>query len=367
MDDSFGGNTTYYHFDDPIKEKHRFKYIHPETRVNYRVTISYEYNVDLPDALENKLLRSLEYSSWPCKLEVLLPLYSPELENISSKLYSTVTGLQFRTASCGKFTWTAFEDTEEIVAVIPIEKIHSDVPIINIGDLSAFRRLDGFAYAVDYCGERHVFKAHESPFQNGIFLAELFARLALGDIPHVLGLTGIVEKRSTLDGRSYVAGILMKYCGKGDLNFLQSRAESSVDWGRKTKWAAQITHGVMGIHQAGVVHGDLRCRNVVVDDNDDAYIIDIIDGNGYMDGWTCTADKNNDPRRDVYSLGVTLWEIARGGEQPVHPLKELDKDIFDQLVRTSVIEDASKRAELDYIFDMLGGEVACGCSESTHK
>lgn len=163
MDDSFGGDTTYYHFDYPIKEKHRFKYIHPETRVNYRVTISYEYNEDLPDALENKLLRSPEYSLWPCKLEVLLPLYSPELETISSKLYSTVTGLRFRTSSGGKLTWTTFEDSEEIVAVVPIENIHSDIPIINIGDLSAFHRLDGSAYAVDYCGERHVFKAHESP------------------------------------------------------------------------------------------------------------------------------------------------------------------------------------------------------------
>src|SRR5579871_1393261 len=205
MDDSFGGDTTYYHFDNPIKEKHRFKYMHPGTHVEYRVTISYEFNEDLPDALENKLLRSPEYSSWPCKLELLLPLYSRELEAISSRLYSTVTGLRFRTAKDGKLTWTTFEDSEEIVAVVPIENIHSDIPIINIGDLSAFHRLDGFAYAVDYCGERHVFKAHESPFQNGIILAELFTRLTLGDIPHVLGLTAIVEKRSTFDGRSYVA------------------------------------------------------------------------------------------------------------------------------------------------------------------
>ena len=31
--------------------------------------------------------------------------------------------------------------------------------------------------------------------------------------------------------------------------------------------------------------GDLCCENVVIDDSDDAYIIDIIDDEGYMEDW----------------------------------------------------------------------------------
>ena len=33
--------------------------------------------------------------------------------------------------------------------------------------------------------------------------------------------------------------------------------------GRETEVASQITHGLIHIHQAGLVHGDYRCRNRV--------------------------------------------------------------------------------------------------------
>lgn len=365
MDDTFEGNTTYYNYDDPIKEKYKFNHIDSNTGVSYRVSISYEYNADVVDAIENKLLRSHEYSLWPRKLDILLPLCSSQLENIRSKLYPTVTGLQFRTLREGQLTWTILEDTDEIAAFVPLENICTDIPKVNITALSAFRRLGGFAYLVNYLHEPYVFKFHGSPLQNDVFRAELFARLAIGNIPHVLGLTAIVTQENASDEKPYVAGMLMKYCSRGDLHFLLSRPESRLDWGRKTKWAAQITHGIMGIHQAGIIHGDLRCSNVVVDENDDAHIIDIIDGNGYTEDWTCMADKGSDPRRDVYSLGVTFWEIACDGEQPVHPLRSLGMDTFDQVVKSSVVDDASQRAGLDHLFYVLGGKVVCGCLEGT--
>jgi len=91
------------------------------------------------------------------------------------------------------------------------------------------------------------------------------------------------------------------------------------------------------------MHGDLRCPNVVVDENDDAHIIDIVDGEGYMDAWTCLADKNDDPKRDIYSIGVTLWETAHNRENPVHLLKEVNETVsnewFDSLLlRTGFIQ-----------------------------
>jgi hypothetical protein len=82
-----------------------------------------------------------------------------------------------------------------------------------------------------------------------------------------------------------------------------------------------------------------------------------------MEGWICMGDDNRKLTRDLYSLGVTLWEIAHHAEKPVHPLKEVDYTTFDHFIRSLVVADASKRPNLDYVFEMLGGDLVCGCSE----
>ena len=46
----------------------------------------------------------------------------------------------------------------------------------------------------------------------------------------------------------------------------------------KFKWAAQIAHGLVALHQSGFTHGDLRCENVVIDCKGDAKLIDIVCG-----------------------------------------------------------------------------------------
>ena len=54
------------------------------------------------------------------------------------------------------------------------------------------------------------------------------------------------------------------------------------------------------------MHEDLRCENIVIDEKDDAYIIDITDDCGYMNEWTSSSDDLNDSRRDIYGFDVTL-------------------------------------------------------------
>ena len=132
-------------------------------------------------------------------------------------------------------------------------------------------------------------KAHESAIQNDDFRTELNALIQLGTVPHVAPLLAIVVEKSKMDNTFYVCGILLKYYIKGDLKTLL-QSEPPVEMKRKWKWAAQIAHGLMGIHDAGILHGDLRCDNVVVDESDDAHVIDIINGHGYTEGSGCAAN-----------------------------------------------------------------------------
>ncbi|RYC63952.1 hypothetical protein CHU98_g2259 [Xylaria longipes] len=51
----------------------------------------------------------------------------------------------------------------------------------------------------------------------------------------------------------------------------------------KRKWVSQIRETVNKLHAIGVVWGDVKARNVVIDEADDAWLIDF--GGGFTDGW----------------------------------------------------------------------------------
>jgi serine/threonine protein kinase len=116
--------------------------------------------------------------------------------------------------------------------------------------------------------------------------------------------------------RSYVQGIVLEYYPKGTLKSLLRRSDPPIESSMKKRWAAQIAHGISAMHAAGVIHGDLRCENVIVDENDNAHIIDICNGAAFMMGWHPVLDRFDDPRRDVYSLAVTIWEMIHDGDDP---------------------------------------------------
>ncbi|KAF4417527.1 Serine/threonine-protein kinase PKH1 [Fusarium austroafricanum] len=52
---------------------------------------------------------------------------------------------------------------------------------------------------------------------------------------------------------------------------------------QREKWAAQIQEIVGQLHDAGIVWGDAKPDNILIDVNEDAWVIDF--GGGYTEGW----------------------------------------------------------------------------------
>jgi hypothetical protein len=286
MEEKFEGNSTTYNDDLPVKEKLRILYDDPLSGKQHRVTVTYRFNENSLSAIENQLLRDPEFSSWTRKQDVLVTISTPQINASLSQLYSTVTGFEFKTTDDNTLHWTLFEDDDEIIRRVPINDISETISRIPFTDLTDRKPLDGPVYTVTYRGERYAFKAHQSVSQTHLFSAELVARVSLMDIPHIASFKGVVIYESVTDNNFYVEGMLLRYCAKFDLKFLLQYSDQQVEWPRKMKWAVQIAHGVIEIQKKGVMHGDLRCANVVIDDSDDAYIIDYVDGRGGMEGWT---------------------------------------------------------------------------------
>lgn len=84
------------------------------------------------------------------------------------------------------------------------------------------------------------------------------------------------------DDDGLVFGLLLGYIDGGGRT-LASTANPDAPLAERRKWAEQVKYTVERLHEAGVVWGDAKAENVLVDDDEDAWVIDF--GGGYTEGW----------------------------------------------------------------------------------
>jgi len=153
-------------------------------------------------------------------------------------------------------------------------------------DITDVEKLRLYVSKVKYRGR----PCHNSPGQTLAFKAELEVYTwPTFESPHVAQFIGYTSNEF-----AKVTGFVLPYYDGGDLKWalrLRKYPERYQE-DSKFRWAAQIAHALVALHQSGLTHGDLRCKNVVLDHEGNAIVIDMVRGWGYMDGWALDRIQN---------------------------------------------------------------------------
>ncbi|KAL7627637.1 hypothetical protein AAE478_001830 [Parahypoxylon ruwenzoriense] len=322
------------HFRDKSRREKFFVTYREDEHVWRRVTISLDYRNAPDDSLEKDLLHIKFQREKSAKIYEAI---RDSLQDI--QFYPTVTNLKLQTTD-GRLHVHVVEDVNEIIHYPTIRMVqHLNCRRIRERDLVFDSHMSGFVYKVRVAGQTLIKKEIPGPDTVDEFLYEVNALNSLQFSQNVIEFYGVVVD----DNDEVVKGLLINYAEKGALIDViydsQEQEGSFLPWPIREKWARQIVQGLSDVHEAGFVQGDLTLSNIVIDEEDNAKIIDI-NRRGCPVGWeppeaTPLIDSNQrismyiGVKSDLYQLGMVLWALATLEDEPEahrRPLR-LDSEI----------------------------------------
>jgi serine/threonine protein kinase len=222
---------------------------------------------------------------------------------------------------------------------------------------------------------------------------ELEAIKRLGNHPRIVSLMAICEDLPPGQGK---IAIVMELAHKGDLQtYLESKPQGLLPLPLalplQLRLALDIADGLLYCHERGLIHRDLKTKNVVVDANDRAKICDFgisrflenertamtVGGLGTpqyaaIEVLEASLGSQIHPACDVYSLGVILWEMVTGqrpwkdhtplqigmalkqGKGLVIPAGSSCDQQLRQLIASCLHNDYRQRPKLEAVYAGLG-------------
>lgn len=137
------------------------------------------------------------------------------------------------------------------------------------------------------------------------------------------------------------AYLLMPLAEKGDLGCLLASPTASINQSQVQIWAKQILHGLSAIHQAGIVHCDLKPENFLIGSDNTVQITDF--------GIASLPGQDNDPEllsRGVGTLHYLAPEILNGeGYTPLTDIYSVGVSLY-QLLTNNLPFEGTSAAEL---------------------
>lgn len=346
------------HFRDRSDREKFFIIYAQEPNLWRRVTVSCDYRKAQPGSLEEDL-KSLHFQSDKSRR-----IYESIRESLPDiQFYPTVTNLKLETDD-GRLHVHVTEDINEIVPYPDASLVeHIDCPRYREDQLEFQAHLSGFVYKVAVHDRILIKKEIPGPDTIDEFLYEINALEALQDAQSVIRLHGLVTDSSG----EIIKGLLIAYASRGalvDVLYDHNKNAEPLSWDLREKWARQIVHGLSEIHEAGYVQGDFTLSNIVIDEHDDAKIIDI-NRRGCPMGWEppellrmirsgqrismCIGVKS-----DVYQLGMVLWALAEQEDEPERverPLSRASEDAvpdwYGDIIQSCLEDDPRDRMSVN--------------------
>lgn len=134
---------------------------------------------------------------------------------------------------------------------------------------------------------------------------------------------------------TFESGIRLEYAPNHSLKSFLTK--HNVDSGQRLRWAAQIIEAIDFIHTAGIIHGDLTCGNIFLDENLNAKLADFagssIDGSPLLIAVTASHEYPGpllSIKGDLFALGSVLYELMTG-DSPFSGLS--DKEIRSRYLK----------------------------------
>lgn len=349
------------HFRDKSKREKFFVTYRERDTLWRRVTISLDYRSAPDNSLEMDLLHTKFQRDKSAKI------YEAIRESlVDIQFYDTVTNLKLQTTD-GRLHVHVVEDVNEIIHYPTVRMIsHLRCRRIKEQDIEFDSHMSGFVYKVRVNGETLIKKEIPGPDTVDEFLYEINALNRLRHSHNVIRFYGVIVD----DNDDHVKGLLIDYAEQGALIDVIFDHDHQLSWPRRERWARQIVEGLSEIHEAGFVQGDFTLSNIVIDDDDNAKIIDI-NRRGCPVGWeppeaTPLIESNQrismyiGVKSDLYQLGMVLWALAAQEDEPEshgRPLQlgtELEvPQWYRTVVETCLAEDPRVRAQAFYLLGMF--------------
>lgn len=286
-----------------------------------RVTVSCDYRDAPVDSLEHDLQNLHYQKDKSARIYESIRMSLPDIQ-----FYDTVTNLKLETKD-DRLHVHVTEDVNEIIPYPSVHLVkHLDCPRYKENELHFDEHMSGFVYRVNVGGSTWIKKEIPGPDSVDEFLYEINALSELVCSKNVIQLKGLV----TNNEETLITGLLLGYAEQGALiDIIYDSKEGhipKVSWERRENWAKQIIHGLSNIHEAGFVQGDFTLSNIVIDEHDEAQIIDI-NRRGCPVGWESPEmvplvesgqrlSMYIGVKSDLYQLGMVLWALAMEKDEP---------------------------------------------------
>ena len=323
------------HFRDK-SPREKFFLTYAETPDRWRrVTVSCDYRNAPLDSLEFDLQNLHYQKDKSARIYESIRMSLPDIQ-----FYDTVTNLKLETKE-DRLHVHVTEDLNEIIPYPPVHLVNhlTHVHKYKEKELHFDEHMSGFVYRVNVGEHTWIKKEIPGPDSVDEFLYEVNALSELIGSKNVIQLKGLVIDND----EKLIKGLLLGYAEQGALvDIIYDSKEGQlprVPWARRERWAKQIIQGLSNLHEGGFVQGDFTLSNIVIDEHDQAQIIDI-NRRGCPVGWESPEmvplvesgqrlSMYIGVKSDLYQLGMVLWALAMEQDEPERAKRPLRLDQAD--------------------------------------